>query len=90
MLKEVKTLLERFYQENAEYAKMPTSGSWWQVLGLSPDAKPTEVKQAYRRLSLLYHPNTNLRRDAHQSIVALNCAYEEYKQVVTAQIEEES
>ena len=81
LLKEVETLLERFYQENAEYEKMPISGSWWQVLGLSREAKPTEVKQAYRRLSVLYHPDTNLRRDAHQRIIALNRAYAEYKQI---------
>ena len=80
LLKEVETLLERFYQENAEYEKLPTSGSWWQVLGVSRDAKLTEVKQVYRRLSVLYHPDTNLRRDADQRIVALNRAYEEYKQ----------
>ncbi len=81
LLKEVETLRERFYQENAEYEKMPASGSWWQILGVSRDAQPTEVKQAYRRLSVLYHPDTNLRRDAHQRIVALNRAYEEYKQI---------
>ncbi len=82
LLKEVETLLERFYQENASYEKMPTSGSWWQILGVSRDAKHTEVKQAYRRLSVLYHPDTNLRRDAHQRIVALNRAYAEYKQTL--------
>ena len=83
LLKEVENLLERFYQENAEYEKMPSSGSWWQVLGVSRDAKLAEVKQAYRRLSVLYHPDTNLRRDAHQRIIALNRAYEEYKVTVT-------
>ena len=79
LLKEVETLLERFYQENAEYEKMPISGSWWQVLGVNSDANLKEVKQAYYKLSRLYHPDTNLRRDAHQRIVALNRAYEEYK-----------
>ncbi len=82
LLQEVENLLERFYQENAEYEKMPISGSWWQVLGVSSDAKLTEVKQAYRRLSVLYHPDTNLRRDAHQRIIALNRAYEEYKKLL--------
>ncbi|MGB5632150.1 MAG: DnaJ domain-containing protein [Waterburya sp.] len=81
LLKEVETLLERFYQENASYEKLPTAGSWWQVLGVSHNAQPTEVKQAYRRLSVLYHPDTNLRRDAHQRIVALNRAYSEYQQI---------
>ncbi len=81
LLKEVEALLERFYQENAEYEKKPISGSWWQVLGVSSDAKLTEVKQAYRQLSLLYHPDTNLRRDAHQRIIAVNRAYEEYKRI---------
>ena len=90
LLKEVEALLERFYQENAEYEKIPISGSWWQVLGLSRDAKPSEVKQTYRRLSVLYHPDTNLRRDAHQRIVALNRAYEEYKQFLSFQDKEES
>ena len=82
LLKEVEALLERFYQENSEYEKLPISGSWWQVLGVSRDAKLTKVKQAYRQLSVLYHPDTNLRRDAHQRIVALNRAYAEYKQTI--------
>ena len=81
LLKEVEALLESFYEENAEYEKMPISGSWWQILGVSSDAKHTEVKQAYRQLSVLYHPDTNLRRDAHQRIIALNRAYAEYKQI---------
>ncbi len=42
-LKEVETLLKRFHQENAEYEKLPTLCSWWQVLGVSRDAKLTEV-----------------------------------------------
>ena len=82
LLQEVENLLERFYQENVEYEKMPIEGSCWQVLGVSSDAKLTEVKQAYRRLSVLYHPDNNLRRDAHQRIIALNRAYEEYKKLL--------
>lgn len=49
----------------------------YQTLEIDPQATQQEIKQAYRRLAKLFHPDSN-RADSHNCdrIVALNAAYE--------------
>ncbi len=58
----------------------PSSGEWWEVLGVQPSASKTEVKQAYRRLVGMFHPDINKSEGAHDRAVAINRAYEQYQE----------
>jgi DnaJ-class molecular chaperone len=48
----------------------------YEVLGISNDANETEIKKAYRSLSLKYHPDRNSSEDAITKIQQINEAYE--------------
>jgi hypothetical protein len=61
---------------------LPLEGEWWEVLGVKPDANYMEVKQAYRRLAGMFHPDINKSEEAHERTVALNRAYEQYRQSI--------
>ncbi|KAK6940363.1 DnaJ domain [Dillenia turbinata] len=39
------------------------------ILGLEPGASDSDIKKAYRRLSILYHPDKNPDREAHKYFV---------------------
>lgn len=78
---QVEALIEEFHRENEAYQQQPTSGCWWEILGVSPRASQDEVKAAYRQLAQQYHPDVNKRLDAHQRAVAVNMAYEQYCQL---------
>jgi len=52
---------------------MPTH---YEVLGVSPDATEGDIKKAYRKLSLLYHPDRNPSEEAKAKILEINNAYE--------------
>jgi len=58
---------------NTEYAGI----NWaWGILGVKRDATKAEVNQAYRRLSLKYHPDKNKDDSAHERMIKINEAYE--------------
>jgi molecular chaperone DnaJ len=48
----------------------------YQTLEVSPTATHAEIKQAYRRLAKLFHPDSNQDIANHDKIARLNAAYE--------------
>lgn len=48
----------------------------YEILGVSQEASPNEIKKAYRSLSLKYHPDRNPSEEAKTKIVEINEAYE--------------
>lgn len=80
-------ILNRIYQivygadwELIQEILTPSSGEWWEVLGVQPSASKTEVKKAYRKLLGLFHPDVNKNLDAHEKAVIINRAYEQYQE----------
>lgn len=47
----------------------------YQVLGVGKNASEQEIKSAYRRLALQYHPDKNPSHDAKQKFQELTHAY---------------
>ena len=45
------------------------------TLGVSKDASPEEIKKAYRKLALKYHPDVNKSKDAEAKFKEINHAY---------------
>ncbi|MEG4047997.1 J domain-containing protein [Microcoleus sp. Pol17_C1] len=48
----------------------------YKTLKISPTATQAEIKQAYRRLVKLFHPDSRSDTAGHEEIVRLNAAYE--------------
>ena len=48
----------------------------YDTLNLSPHASQAEIKQAYRRLAKLFHPDSNQKTADAEQIVRINAAYE--------------
>ena len=47
----------------------------YKKLEIEPTATKDEIKKAYRRLALKYHPDKNKSPDAHEKFIAINEAY---------------
>jgi molecular chaperone DnaJ len=48
----------------------------YKTLNLTPTATQAEIKQSYRNLAKLLHPDSNSKTAGHEEIVRLNAAYE--------------
>ncbi|MDX2244125.1 MAG: DnaJ domain-containing protein [Leptolyngbyaceae cyanobacterium bins.302] len=48
----------------------------YRTLEVKPTATQAEIKQAYRRLAKLFHPDSNQQVSSHDKIARLNAAYE--------------
>jgi len=48
----------------------------YDTLGIPPEASQAEIKQAYRRLVKLFHPDSNSGDSNHNQIAQINAAYE--------------
>lgn len=52
----------------------------YQVLGLPPNASPEDVKKAYKKLALEYHPDRNQgNKEAEEKFKEISAAFEEIK-----------
>ena len=49
--------------------------NYYQRLGVSRYATKDEIKKAYRKLALEFHPDKNKSPDAHEKFIAINEAY---------------
>ena len=55
---------------------MPTKRDYYEILGVNKDATQAEVKAAYRKMALQYHPDRNKEADAESKFKEINEAYE--------------
>lgn len=62
-----------FLNYNSEV--MATKRDYYEVLGVSKSASLAEIKKAYRKLALQWHPDRNKSADAHDKFKEINEAY---------------
>ncbi len=54
---------------------MATKRDYYEVLGVSKSANPAEIKSAYRKLALEWHPDKNKATNANEKFKEINEAY---------------
>lgn len=52
------------------------TGDYYKTLNVNPTATQGQIKQAYRRLVKLFHPDVNTEIADHERIISINEAYE--------------
>ena len=55
---------------------MPTKRDYYEILGVQKNSSANEIKQAYRKKALEYHPDRNKASDAEQKFKEVTEAYE--------------
>lgn len=55
---------------------MNTLKNYYSTLQVNPAATATEIKQAYRRLAKIFHPDSQNQSSDHNQIIQINAAYE--------------
>jgi molecular chaperone DnaJ len=55
---------------------MATPRDLYAELGVARDAKPDDIRKAYRKLARQFHPDVNAKKDAEERFKAINAAYE--------------
>jgi WD40 repeat protein len=55
------------------------SHNWWDILGVSPNADPQEIKLAYYYLAKQFHPDQNNCQEAVKSMQVINHAYNQFR-----------
>jgi DnaJ-class molecular chaperone len=55
---------------------MANSRDYYEILGVPKTATPEELKRAYRKLALEYHPDRNKSKEAEEKFKEINKAYE--------------
>ncbi len=54
---------------------MTTARDYYEILGVSKDASAEEIKKAYRKLAMQYHPDRNKEADAEDKFKEISEAY---------------
>ncbi|MCD4822087.1 MAG: molecular chaperone DnaJ [Methanococcoides sp.] len=54
---------------------MSTTRDYYEILGVSKDASDTELKKAYRKLAMKFHPDKNKEADAEEKFKEISEAY---------------
>jgi molecular chaperone DnaJ len=55
---------------------MPSKRDYYDVLGVKKDASAAEIKSAYRKMALKFHPDKNKAKDAEEKFKEINEAYQ--------------
>lgn len=55
---------------------MNDNKDYYDILGVSKTSSPEEIKKAYRKLALQYHPDRNKTKEAEEKFKEINKAYE--------------
>jgi DnaJ-class molecular chaperone len=55
---------------------MPTKRDYYEVLGVDKKASSSEIKSAYRKMALKYHPDKNKASDAEEKFKEINESYQ--------------
>lgn len=55
---------------------MKIQTSYYEVLGVGPNAEPDALRKAYRRLARKHHPDVNVDPRAHENMARINEAFE--------------
>ncbi len=50
--------------------------SHYEVLGITRNATPDQIKKAYRKLARKYHPDVSKEADAEEKMQGINVAYD--------------